>query len=66
MRSSADRAHERSMSQPSVPLLYRHILRAAKRFPSVKREGIIQEIKTEFHANKVRQPRAQSACPFCV
>ncbi len=43
------------MSQPSVPLLYRHILRAARRFPSVKREGIIQEIKTEFHANKVRQ-----------
>jgi hypothetical protein len=40
------------MSQGSVPLLYRHILRAAKRFPSVKREGILREIKTEFHANK--------------
>ena len=49
-----------SMSQGSVPLLYRHILRAAKRFPSVKREGILREIKTEFHANK-----APAQIPSC-
>lgn len=33
--------------------LYRHILKAAKTFPSVKRNNIIEEIKHEFRANKV-------------
>lgn len=32
-------------------LLYRHILKAAKRFPSVKRDIIVQEIRAEFRAN---------------
>lgn len=32
--------------------LYRAILKNAKRFPSVKREGIIKEIKTEFRIKK--------------
>ncbi|BDA43436.1 hypothetical protein COCOBI_04-4480 [Coccomyxa sp. Obi] len=40
------------MSQLSLPLLYRHILRAAKQFPSIKRDSIVQEIKIEFSANK--------------
>lgn len=41
------------MSQVPVPLLYRHILRAAKQFPSIKRDSIVKEIKIEFAANKV-------------
>ena len=32
----------------STLLLYRHILKAAARFPSKNRAGIIEEIKTEF------------------
>lgn len=39
-----------------MPLLhvYRHILKAAKYFPSIKRDRIIAGIKTEFKENKVR------------
>ena len=44
---------KQGMSQVSIPLLYRHILRAAKQFPSIKRDSIVQEIKLEFAANKV-------------
>ena len=40
-------------SQASVLQLYRDILKAAKRFPSIKRNLILEDIKTEFHANKV-------------
>ena len=36
-----------------VPVLYRHILKAAREFPSKKRDRIIEEIKVEFHQNKV-------------
>ena len=31
--------------------LYRHILKAAKTFPSKNRAGLIEEIKTEFREN---------------
>lgn len=41
------------MAGVSVPLLYRHILKAAKAFPSKKRNSVLEEIKNEFHANKV-------------
>ncbi|KAG2438896.1 hypothetical protein HYH02_010692 [Chlamydomonas schloesseri] len=37
---------------PGVLHLYRHILKAAKYFPSKKRTSIIREIKQEFRANK--------------
>ena len=37
-----------------VPLLYRHILKAAKEYPSKKRAGIIEDIKIQFHEDKVR------------
>lgn len=37
----------------NVLQLYRDILKAAKRFPSIKRNKILEDIKTEFHANKV-------------
>ena len=47
-------ASQTSMSELNLPLLYRHILRAAQRFPSIKRDSIVQEIKAEFAANKVR------------
>lgn len=44
------------MAAPSMLLLYRHILKAAKLFPSIKRNGIIQDIKTEFRDARVRNP----------
>jgi len=48
-----------------VPLLYRHILKAAKDFPSKKRAGIIQDIKITFHENKVGTLRPRSSsCLF--
>ncbi|PNH05844.1 hypothetical protein TSOC_007866 [Tetrabaena socialis] len=40
------------MSEASVLGLYRHILKAAKYFPSKKKLSIIREIKAEFKANK--------------
>lgn len=40
------------MAVMNMPLLYRHILKAASRFPSIKRDAIIQDIKLEFRANK--------------
>eukprot|EP00618_Florenciella_parvula_P037660 CAMPEP_0119497512 /NCGR_PEP_ID=MMETSP1344-20130328/20533_1 /TAXON_ID=236787 /ORGANISM="Florenciella parvula, Strain CCMP2471" /LENGTH=141 /DNA_ID=CAMNT_0007533305 /DNA_START=27 /DNA_END=450 /DNA_ORIENTATION=+ len=36
------------MSRPQVLDLYKKILKAAARFPSIKREGIIKDIKLEF------------------
>lgn len=42
-------------AQPmNVARLYRDVLKAAAQFPSVKRAGIIRDIKSEFRANKVR------------
>lgn len=32
--------------------MYRRILKLAQRYPSIKRDSIIRDIKTEFHANK--------------
>eukprot|EP00775_Hariotina_reticulata_P005131 gene5131-5371_t len=40
------------MSTPCTLHLYRHILKAAKHFPSVKRHKLIQQIKEEFRENK--------------
>ena len=37
----------------NVARLYRDILKAATRFPSVKRSAIVRDIKKEFHDNKV-------------
>lgn len=36
----------------SVRLLYRNILKAAKQFPSIKRDAIVQDIKMEFREAK--------------
>lgn len=41
-----------AVAEVNVPSLYRQILKAAKRFPSIKRDRIVQDIKTEFHENK--------------
>jgi hypothetical protein len=38
-------------SRSSVLKLYKDILGAAKKFPSIKRKGIIAEIKLEFREN---------------
>lgn len=35
-----------------VVRLYRRILKLAQRYPSVKRDSIVRDIKTEFHENK--------------
>ncbi|KAF0691285.1 Aste57867_17463 [Aphanomyces stellatus] len=40
-------------SSPSVPQIYRRVLQLAKRFPSIKRDQLVQDIKDEFHENKV-------------
>lgn len=48
-------------SQASVLQLYRDILKAAKRFPSIKRNLILEDIKTEFHANKVMRNDEETA-----
>lgn len=34
-------------------LLYRQVLRAAKRFPSIKRDKVVEDIKAEFRDYKV-------------
>ena len=33
--------------------VYRHILKAARRFPSIKRDRIVSDIKTEFREGQV-------------
>lgn len=33
--------------------LYRHVLKAAKQFPSIKKHSILKQVKTEFRENKV-------------
>lgn len=40
------------MEPARVCLLYKHILRAAKAFPSIKRGAVLEEIRAEFRANK--------------
>ncbi|EFN57841.1 hypothetical protein CHLNCDRAFT_143287 [Chlorella variabilis] len=47
--------------QAEVLLLYRRILKAAKLFPSIKRDAIIGDIKREF-----REHKALLACLACV
>lgn len=46
------------MASPGEVLgLYRHILKAAKHFPSIKRNQILQDIRSEFRANRdLRDP----------
>lgn len=39
-------------SSSGVLTLYRRILKAAKHFPSIKRDSIISDIKVEFRENK--------------
>ncbi len=39
-------------SQSTVLTLYRRILRAAQSFPSIKRDSIIRDIKTEFREHR--------------
>jgi hypothetical protein len=46
--------------------LYRHILKAAKQFPSIKKHSIIQQVKTEFRDNRVRGQRGDRVIPPCA
>ena len=43
---------QQQVTQFTVPKLYRHILKAARQFPSIKRDAIIEDIKTEFRESK--------------
>lgn len=43
---------QQRVTQFTVPMLYRHILKAARNFPSIKKDAIIDEIKSEFRENK--------------
>ena len=48
-----------SGSTQSTLLLYRHILKAAKSFPSIKKNKIIVEIKTGFRSNAALMESAE-------
>mmetsp|Transcript_42996 Transcript_42996/g.94182 ORF Transcript_42996/g.94182 Transcript_42996/m.94182 type:complete len:84 (-) Transcript_42996:37-288(-) len=48
-------------TKASTLRLYREILRHAGRWPSIKRESIIQEIRQEFRANRLEQDGAKAA-----
>lgn len=41
------------MERGKVLMLYRQIMKAAKTFPSIKRDKIVEEIRHEFRAHKV-------------
>jgi len=43
----------------TVPRLYRAILKETKRFPSTKRDAIAEDIKNEFHTNKLLTDRTE-------
>ena len=42
-----------AVGEMQIHRLYRDILRAAKHFPSKKRDGLIKDIIAEFHDGKV-------------
>lgn len=42
------------VGEMQIHRLYRDILRAAKHFPSKKRDGLIRDIKAEFQDGKVQ------------
>lgn len=48
-------------SRSDILKLYRHILKAAQRFPSVKRDAIIADIKQEFRDHRVRSSLREGA-----
>ena len=50
----------------TVPLLYRKILRAAKLFPSIKRNAIIEDIKVEFREGQARHAEHTRAEWLCT
>lgn len=47
----------RTNAMTSVLRLYRNVLKAAKRYPSVKRDQLVVGIKEEFRTNKDLQDR---------
>jgi len=49
------------MPKRNVLHLYRRILKAAATFPSIKREGIIKDIKIEFRENSIESDQAKVA-----
>lgn len=66
MQWEPQRAAAAGMSELSMLQLYRHILKAAKQFPSIKKHSIIQQVKTEFRQNKVgAQALSKAAVIHC-
>ncbi|RLN50090.1 hypothetical protein BBJ28_00008251 [Nothophytophthora sp. Chile5] len=54
MRSCVPHKPRRKMAEAKeVVRMYRRILKLAQRYPSVKRDSIVRDIKTEFHENKL-------------
>lgn len=53
-RAGAAAAAMSAAAELTMLQLYRHILKAAKQFPSIKKHSIIQQVKTEFRENAVR------------
>eukprot|EP01027_Heterolobosea_sp_BB2_P014987 GEZU01021491.1.p1 GENE.GEZU01021491.1~~GEZU01021491.1.p1 ORF type:complete len:100 (+),score=20.87 GEZU01021491.1:242-541(+) len=45
-------AVQEAATKLTVPQLYRRILKAARYFPSMKRDSLIADIKAEFHEKK--------------
>jgi len=41
-----------TITSPQLRMLYRRLLRAAVKYPSIKRKSIIAEIKSAFRENK--------------
>ncbi|KDO21642.1 hypothetical protein SPRG_12883 [Saprolegnia parasitica CBS 223.65] len=39
------------MAGRSVPQIYRRVLKLAQRFPSIKKDQLVADIKAEFHEN---------------
>lgn len=50
-----------STTGSTVLLLYRRILRAARSFPSVKRDNIIRDIKAEFREHSALEDQSKIA-----
>ena len=52
-------------SRVNVRMLYMNILREARKFPSVKREGIVQEIREgRFIGRRFADVSSENAQPF--
>jgi LYR motif-containing protein 4 len=52
VRESEEFLHRMQSSRQQTLSLYRRIIKAARVFPSIKRDGIVEEIRTGFRENR--------------